>query len=161
MAELVGVDDADSPEASPNFGGLSALFGKYRDDETLTEICEQAYRHRETATIYHATGTVHWRPTVLKLAVQMTSENGRVCAKLVGTPDAFGRGSTSEEAVEALRAELARQIQDREIDWIVFNDDPQGILALAGSLRDDPDIHGIVTEAYRLRDEQKRLEFPE
>jgi len=27
--------------------GLLALFGKYRDDPTLTEICEEAYRIRD------------------------------------------------------------------------------------------------------------------
>jgi hypothetical protein len=27
--------------------GLAGLFGKYRDDPTLREICEQAYRERD------------------------------------------------------------------------------------------------------------------
>jgi len=29
-------------------GGLAGLFGKYRDDPTLREICETAYRERDT-----------------------------------------------------------------------------------------------------------------
>lgn len=28
-------------------GGLASLFGKYRDDPTLREICEAAYRERD------------------------------------------------------------------------------------------------------------------
>jgi hypothetical protein len=28
-------------------GGLAGLFGKYRDDPTLREICETAYRERD------------------------------------------------------------------------------------------------------------------
>lgn len=35
--------------ASPE--GLSALFGKYRDDDILTEICDEAYRQRDAATL--------------------------------------------------------------------------------------------------------------
>lgn len=40
----------------PSATGLSALFGKYRDDETLTEIREEAYRQRDAATL---PGTSH------------------------------------------------------------------------------------------------------
>ena len=44
--------DNDNVVASDNpTEGLSALFGKYRDDETLTEICDEAYRQRDAATL--------------------------------------------------------------------------------------------------------------
>jgi len=98
---------------------------------------------------------------MLKMAVRMTAENGKVRATLLGSPITYGEGATPDKAMDALNAELVRVIQNREVNWAVFNDEPEGLLALAGSLQDDPDIDGIVAEAYRLRDEQKRLEFPE
>ena len=98
---------------------------------------------------------------MLKMAVRMTADNGKIRATLLGSPMTYGEGQTPDQAMEALNAELVRVIQNREINWAVFNDEPQGLLALAGSLQDDPDIEDIVKEAYRRRDEQKQLEFPE
>ena len=98
---------------------------------------------------------------MLKMAVRMTGENGRVRATLLGSPITFGEGETPDQAMAALNAELVRVIQNREVNWTVFNDEPQGLLALAGAWQNDPDIEGIVKEAYRLRDEQKLAEFPE
>ncbi len=52
--ETIAVASNDSSE------GISALFGKYRDDETLTEIRDEAYRQRDEATLPGASHDSLW-----------------------------------------------------------------------------------------------------
>jgi hypothetical protein len=45
IAERLNVGELVALEIRPN--GLQGLFGKYRDDPTLPEICEAAYQERD------------------------------------------------------------------------------------------------------------------
>jgi hypothetical protein len=45
IAQRIQTGELNSVEIEPP--GLEALFGKYADDPTLTEICEEAYRQRD------------------------------------------------------------------------------------------------------------------
>jgi predicted RNase H-like HicB family nuclease len=45
IAQRIQAGELDSLDVEPP--GLAALFGKYADDATLTEICNEAYRQRD------------------------------------------------------------------------------------------------------------------
>ena len=45
MTHLLDTDTCSGHMRRP--GGLAGLFGKYRDDPTLREICEDAYQERD------------------------------------------------------------------------------------------------------------------
>jgi hypothetical protein len=98
---------------------------------------------------------------MLRMGVQMTNDTGSVRATLLGNPDIFGVGASRDEAMNSLYAELERIVRERDVRWTVIDGPLQGILADAGTFRDDPDLDDIVAETYRRRDAEKLAEFPE
>lgn len=99
----------------------------------------------------------------MSVPVWVEQQNGKFTATVLGAPDIRAEGETKDAAVTAVRARLAERSSAGEL---VFVDvEPQGVLALAGKYKDDPDWHAmwdqIVAEAYRYRDELKAQEFPE
>jgi len=85
--------------------------------------------------------------------------NGRFQASVPGSPALRAKGATRDEAVAALRADLDARSARGELVWL--NLPTSGVTDFAGSHKDDPDLREICEEAYRLRDAQKRAEFPE
>lgn len=87
--------------------------------------------------------------------------NGRFQASLPGSTTFRFEADTKEQAVAALRADLQARYARGELVWV--NVPKMGVSDLAGQYTpsEAEAIREIAAEAYRLRDEQKALEFPE
>ena len=79
---------------------------------------------------------------------------GRFAATLVGAPQVRVVGSTREEAIAALRAEIAQRVQRGEL--LTLEIDALGVADFAGKYADDPTLRPICAEAYRQRDRERR-----
>jgi len=75
---------------------------------------------------------------------------GQFAATLLGAPDVRGVGATREQAVEALKSQIAERMERGEL--ISLEVGPDGISDLAGRYANDPSLREICAEAYRERD---------
>ena len=79
---------------------------------------------------------------------------GQYAATLVGAPQVRVVGSTRDEAIAALRAEIAERVQRGELLSLEIN--ALGVADLAGKYADDPTLRAICTDAYDQRDREPR-----
>ncbi len=96
----------------------------------------------------------------MKLLVRVRPENGHFVASLHGDEVVRAVGSSRDSAISSLMGELDQKTFGElvEVEWA-----PKGIHALGGTYSGVAAelLQDIVAEAYRLRDEQKKTEFPE
>ena len=85
--------------------------------------------------------------------------NGHYVATAMTVPTIRVEAETEEAAVSGVRTQLGTQLRGRKIVYVDL--EPTGLQDLFGKYRDDPTLMEICEEAYRLRDEEKRAEFPE
>ncbi len=99
----------------------------------------------------------------MTVPVWIEQSNGTFTATVLGAPGLRGVADSRDKAVAALRGEVEIRLSAGEL--LMMQVEPKGLLALAGKYEDDPIGREmwdeIVKEAYRYRDEQKALEFPE
>jgi hypothetical protein len=79
--------------------------------------------------------------------VLVVPHEGQYSAVLAGAPEIRALGATRDEAVTALRTEIAQRLKRGELYWLEL--DAPGIASLAGRYADDPTLRGICEEAYR------------
>lgn len=95
----------------------------------------------------------------MHLPVLIEAVNGHYVAKLASAPDVKAMAATRAGAMEALRAIVDRRIDEGDLAFMTIT--PKGPHAWAGVFKDDPTLDEICREAYRQRDEQRKLEFGE
>ena len=79
---------------------------------------------------------------------------GQYAATLVGAPHVRVVGSTRDEAIAALRAEIAERVQRGEL--LTLEIDALGVADLAGKYAEDPTLRPICADAYHQRDREPR-----
>jgi hypothetical protein len=82
--------------------------------------------------------------------VLVESGEGWFAASLAGAPEVRGIAPTRDEAVAALKSQLAERIAHGELFSLEVAD--SGVTSLAGTFADDPSLREICSEAYRDRD---------
>jgi hypothetical protein len=94
--------------------------------------------------------------------VWVEQNGGKFTATVLGAPQVKAEGTTKEQAVAAVTAQLRDRVTTGDV-VLVDIDNPGfvGISGLAGKFKDDPTLDDIVKNAYRERDAQKAAEFPE
>jgi hypothetical protein len=82
-------------------------------------------------------------------------ENGHIVATLLGAPEVRVEATTREAALAQMRTTLQTRMSVGEL---VFLDMPEeeGILAAAGTYKDDPALLEICEEIYRQRDAEPK-----
>ena len=75
---------------------------------------------------------------------------GRFAATLVGAPDVRVVAATRDEAISALKSQIAKRVAQGELFSVEVG--PAGATELAGSYATDPSIRQICSEAYENRD---------
>ncbi len=86
--------------------------------------------------------------------VLVQSFEGRFAAAVVGAPEVRVVGSTREEAITALRAEIAQRVGRGEL--LALEVDTPGAADLAGKYATDVTLPEICADAYRQRDAEIR-----
>ena len=88
---------------------------------------------------------------VFPVAVQ--NKEGRFIASLVGDSSLHAERDTAEAAVRALETALQERVTRGELWEARIH--PRGLLEMAGTYKDDPDLLEICAEAYRERDRDR------
>lgn len=91
----------------------------------------------------------------MSFPVLIHQDNGHFVATLLGAPEVRVEALTREAALTQMRAALQTRMSVGEL---VFLDVPEeeGILAAAGTYRDDPALLEICEEIYRQRDAEPK-----
>jgi hypothetical protein len=86
----------------------------------------------------------------MTVPVLIQSSNGEFSASLVGSPELRCTRPSKDEALAALKQELAQKVKTGELVHLEVS--PLGVSALAGSFADDPTLAEICDEIIRQRD---------
>jgi hypothetical protein len=81
---------------------------------------------------------------------------GWFAASVAGAPQVRGVAPTREEAIAALRRQLAERIAHGELELLSLEVAEAGVTGLAGRYADDPCLRDICAQAYRDRDAEVR-----
>ncbi|MEN6450215.1 MAG: hypothetical protein ABFC96_06975 [Thermoguttaceae bacterium] len=81
---------------------------------------------------------------------------GQFAAALVGAPEVRSVAASRDEAIAALKSEIAGRIAHGELFSMEVAEG--GVSQLAGKYSDDPDLRAICTEVYGDRDAAARLQ---
>jgi predicted RNase H-like HicB family nuclease len=79
---------------------------------------------------------------------------GQFAAAVVGAPEVRGVGPSRDEAVAALKSQIAGRIAEGELFSVEV--DAPGVSRLAGKYADDPTLRDICSEIYERRDAEVR-----
>jgi hypothetical protein len=97
----------------------------------------------------------------MTIPVLVEQQNGRFTATVLGAPQLRADGSTREEAVTVLRANLSARAASGELVTVEL---PAPAVPFPDRHYTEEELEAIremTAEIYRERDEQKRREFPE
>jgi hypothetical protein len=86
----------------------------------------------------------------MTIPVLVTSLENQFVAALVGTPEVRGQGISPNDAIQALKAELAQRTRQGSLVWVDF--EPPQKHQVAGSFSDDETLPELCAEIYRQRD---------
>lgn len=90
----------------------------------------------------------------MSFPVFVQKDNGKFVATLAGSPEMRAEAPTREDALTQLRLALEKRLFAGEL---VFLEVPtEGIMAAAGSYRDDPFLLEICEQIYRERDAEPK-----
>jgi hypothetical protein len=91
----------------------------------------------------------------MSIPILIHQENGHFTATVLGAPDFRVTAGTREIALMKIKAALKNRVTGGEL---VFVDvaEPEGILAIAGTYRDDESLREICDEIYRQRDAEPK-----
>jgi len=82
-------------------------------------------------------------------SVMIEPYDGQFAATLLGAPTIRAVGATRDDALRALRTDLAQG------EFVTLEVSAQGVADLAGTYSTDPTLRDICAEAYRLRDAER------
>lgn len=98
----------------------------------------------------------------MNVPVWLEQLDGKFVASSVTHPDVRVEAATRDAVLLAVQQRLAAGPAYRELVYVTLPDQPAaGLSGLFGKYRDDPTLAAIRDEAYRLRDEEFRQEFPD
>ena len=86
----------------------------------------------------------------MTVSVLVEQTNGQFSAMVVGAPQLRCVRPSREEAISALQRQLTEKFSSGEL--IDLQVPAEGIFALAGKYKDDPDLRGICDQIYQDRD---------
>jgi hypothetical protein len=89
----------------------------------------------------------------MTVPVLIEQTGGDFCASLVGSPELRAVRPSRDEAIEALRSELAKKLASGEL--LDLEVQPLGVSGLAGIFRDDASLTEIRDDIYRQRDAEQ------
>ncbi|MBM4297136.1 MAG: hypothetical protein FJ143_05290 [Deltaproteobacteria bacterium] len=89
----------------------------------------------------------------MTFSVWVEASDGKFAASLVGVPQVRVMGSTRNEAIEALKAEIEHRVALGEL--FALEIEPAAVSSLAGKYESDPTLHAICENAYRERDDER------
>ena len=95
----------------------------------------------------------------MNVPIWLEQRDGVFIASSVADPEVRAEGLTRAAALRDIRRRLLDQAGGRELVFVSLDDTP--VDDIFGSMAGDPDLQNICDEAYRLRDQQFREEFPD
>ena len=96
---------------------------------------------------------------MMPIPVSIEQLNGHFVATVLAMPSMRAEADTEHEAIDAIRNRIRDDVRSKKV--VLVDVDFAGLTGLFGKYRDHEDWLAICDEAYRLRDEQKRAEFPD
>jgi hypothetical protein len=89
----------------------------------------------------------------------VTQSNGTFTASVLGAPQVSAEGTTKEQAIATVTAQLRHHITTGDVVLVDMEASSfAGLSGLAGKYKDDPTLREICEEAYRLRDAERDVE---
>ena len=85
----------------------------------------------------------------MMFSVMIEPYDGQFAATLLGAPTIRAVGATRDDALRALRTDLAQG------EFVTLEVSAQGVTDIAGTYSTDPTLRDICAEAYRLRDAER------
>ncbi len=95
----------------------------------------------------------------MNVPIWLEHRDGRYVATSVVDPQVRVVADTREAALVDIRRYIVEGPGIRELVFVTVPDTP--VDDMFGSMAGDPDLQNICDEAYRLRDQQFREEFPD
>ncbi len=95
----------------------------------------------------------------MPIPVSIEQLNGHFVATVLAMPSMRVEADTEYEAIDAMRNRIRDDIERKKI--VLVEMDLVGLSGMFGKYKAHEDWQGICDESYRLRDEQKRAEFPD
>ena len=86
----------------------------------------------------------------MTVSILIQPSNGQYAASLIGSPDLRCIRPSRDEALAALRSELAQKVKAGEL--VDLDISAVGVTGLAGRFADDPSLVEICNDIYRDRD---------
>jgi hypothetical protein len=93
---------------------------------------------------------------VMTVPVWVEQQNGKYTATVLGAPQVRAEAATREQVVTLVTAQLRTAIEHGQV--VLVDPGFVGISGIAGKFKDDPTLHEICEEAYRLRDAERDTE---
>ncbi len=95
----------------------------------------------------------------MPIPVSIEQLNGHFVATVLAMPSMRVEADTENEALAGIRNRIRDDVQTKKI--VLVDVDFVGLSGMFGKYKSHEDLQEICDEAYRLRDEQKRAEFPD
>lgn len=95
----------------------------------------------------------------MPIPVSIEQLNGHFVATVLAMPSMRVEADTEHEALAGIRNRIRDDVDRKKI--VLIEMDLVGLSGMFGKYEAHEDWQAICDEAYRLRDEQKRAEFPD
>ncbi len=96
---------------------------------------------------------------MMPIPVSIEQLNGHFVATVLAMPSMRVEADTEHDALAAIRNRIRDDVEQKKV--VLVEMDLVGLSGMFGKNKSHEDLQEICDEAYRLRDEQKRAEFPD